>query len=67
MRPIMVIVVHLLSHEPFQMPLIQNDHMIKQVSSASFGIYHGYALLPCMEIAAYNFHLGLRAPVKPAR
>jgi hypothetical protein len=29
---------------------------------AGFSVQHGYALLPCMQIAPYNFHLGLLRP-----
>src|SRR5215470_12357174 len=35
MRPVMVVVADVLGQEPFQMPLIQNDHMIQQVSTAT--------------------------------
>jgi len=35
MRAVMVIVADILSHEPFQMPCVQNNHMIQQVSSAA--------------------------------
>ena len=27
-----------------------------------FRVHHGYGLLSCMQIAAYNFHLGLLVP-----
>ena len=29
---------------------------------AGFHVQHGYALLACMQIAAYNLHLGLLRP-----
>src|SRR5436190_15426160 len=29
---------------------------------AGFSVQHGYALLPCMQIAPYNFHLRLLRP-----
>jgi hypothetical protein len=28
----------------------------------AFGVHHGYGLLSCMQIPAYNFHLGLLRP-----
>jgi hypothetical protein len=35
MGPILVVVAHILSHQPLQMPLIHDDHMVQQVSSAT--------------------------------
>src|SRR5262249_21250454 len=35
MRPVMVVIADVLSHKPFQMPFVQNNHMIQQVSSAA--------------------------------
>src|ERR1700736_5238367 len=35
MRPILVVVAPILSHQPLQMPLVQDDHVIQQVSSAA--------------------------------
>ena len=35
MGPVLMIVADVLSHEPLQMPLVQNDHLIQQVSSAT--------------------------------
>src|ERR1700722_15815191 len=29
---------------------------------AGFGVHHGYGLLSCVQIAAYNFHLSLLRP-----
>src|SRR5271157_6475568 len=29
---------------------------------AGFGVHHGYGLLPCVQIATYNLHLGLLRP-----
>ena len=34
-RSILVVVGHVLRHQPFEMPLIQDDHVVKQVSSAT--------------------------------
>jgi hypothetical protein len=34
MRSVLVVAADVLSHEAFQMPLVQNDHMIQQVPSA---------------------------------
>ena len=35
MRPVVVVVADVLGHEPFPMPLIQNDHRIQHVSTAA--------------------------------
>ena len=35
MRPVLVVVAHILRHQPLQMPLIQDDHVVQQVSSAA--------------------------------
>src|ERR1700682_4107765 len=35
MSPILVVVEHVLRHQPFEMPLIQDDHVVKQVSSTT--------------------------------
>ncbi len=32
MNPVLVVVEHVFRHQPFEMPLIQDDHVIKQVS-----------------------------------
>lgn len=40
---------------PFMLQYFLSQH-------ARFGVDHGYALLPGMEIAAYNFLLGLLPP-----
>jgi len=33
MNPVLVVVEHVFRHQPFEMPLIQDDHVVKQVSS----------------------------------
>ena len=35
MRPIRVVVAHILNHQPLQMSLIEDDHVVEQVSSAA--------------------------------
>src|ERR1700758_4511005 len=35
MCPILVVVAHILSHQPLQMSLVQDDHVIQQVASAA--------------------------------
>ena len=35
MSPVLVVVEHVRRHQPFQMPLIQDDHVVKQVASAT--------------------------------
>jgi hypothetical protein len=34
-RPIFMIVANVLGHQPFEVPLIQNDHVFQQVSSTT--------------------------------
>src|SRR5215472_9603153 len=38
--------------------------MIKRLLGelSALGVHHGYGLLSCVQIAAYNFHLGLLHP-----
>jgi len=35
MRPVLVIVVQVSRHQPFEMPLIQDNHVVQQVASAT--------------------------------
>src|SRR5712692_393164 len=35
MRSVLVVVAHILSHQPFQVPLVQNNYVIQQVASAA--------------------------------
>src|SRR6266404_4052171 len=35
MRPVLVIVVQVRRHQPFEMPLIQDNHVVQQVASAT--------------------------------
>src|SRR5947208_4159554 len=35
MRPVLVIVVQVRGHQPFEMPLIQDNHVVQQVASAT--------------------------------
>ena len=35
MNPVLVVVEYVLRYQPFGMPLIQDDHVVKQVSSTS--------------------------------
>src|SRR5260370_3820360 len=35
MRPVLMVVEHVRRHEPFEMPLIQDDHVVQQVASAT--------------------------------
>ena len=35
MRPVLVIIEQVRRHQPFEMPLIQNDHVVQQVASAT--------------------------------
>src|SRR5713226_883157 len=46
MSPILVVVEHVLRHQPFEMPLIQDDHVVKQVSSATSNPALGNTVLP---------------------
>src|SRR5215469_12301235 len=46
MRPILVVVTNILSNQPFQMSLVQNDDRIQQVSAAAANPSLGNAVLP---------------------
>src|SRR3984893_13879895 len=46
MSPILVVVEHVFRHQPFEMPLIQDDHVVKQVSSATSNPALGNPVLP---------------------
>jgi len=46
MCPILVVVTDILSKQPFQMPLVQDDDMIQQVSAAAANPSLGNAVLP---------------------
>src|SRR5580700_11130069 len=46
MRPIVVVVADVLSHQSFQMPLVQNDPVIQQVSAAASHPAFRNAVLP---------------------
>jgi hypothetical protein len=35
MRPILMVVAHILAHQPFQVPLIQHDDVVQQVASTT--------------------------------
>src|SRR5260370_12296058 len=36
MSPVLMVVEHVGRHQPFEMPLIQDDHVVQQVASATF-------------------------------
>lgn len=46
MRPVFVIIADVLPHQAFQMPLIQNNYMVKQIASAVADPALGHAVLP---------------------
>ena len=46
MRPVFVIIANVLPHQAFQMPLIQNNYMVKQIASAVADPALGHAVLP---------------------
>ena len=55
MSPVIVVVTNLLIHQPFQMPLIENDHMIEQITTAIAYEALGHAILPrALERSAYR-------------
>src|ERR1700756_2281460 len=45
-RTVLLVVAHIFRHQPFQMPLIQDDHVIQQVSSAASHPTLGHSVLP---------------------
>ena len=46
MRPVVMIVMDVLGHQPFEMPLVQHDHMIEQVSAATTYEAFCHSVLP---------------------
>ena len=46
MGPVFVIIANVLPHQAFQMPLIQNNYMVKQIASAVADPALGHAVLP---------------------
>jgi hypothetical protein len=46
MSPVIVVVTNVLIHQPFQMPLIENDDMIEQITTAIAYEALGHAILP---------------------
>ena len=46
MSPVIVVITDVLVHEPFQVALVQNDHMVEQIAPAVADEPLGYAILP---------------------
>jgi hypothetical protein len=46
MRPVLVIIADVLVHQTFQMPLVQDNHMIEQITAAVADPTFGNAILP---------------------
>src|SRR5215469_3050474 len=46
MCPVLVVVAHILSHQPFQMSLVQDDDVVQQVSAATPYPTLGHSVLP---------------------
>ena len=56
-RPVVVVVANILVHEPFQMMLIEHDHMVEQVATAVADEALSNAVLPrAFERSANGFH-----------
>jgi len=45
-RPVVVVVTHVLVHQAFQMPFIENDHVVKQIVAAVADPALGDTVLP---------------------
>ena len=45
-RPIVMVVANILSHEPLEMPLVEDDHMVKQISPTVADEAFGDPVLP---------------------
>ena len=45
-RPIVVVIANVFIHEAFQVTLIENDHMVKEITSAGADPALGNAVLP---------------------
>ena len=46
MRPVVVMVADILAHQPFQMPSIENDHMVEEIPAAVADPTLGDTVLP---------------------
>src|SRR5580692_298321 len=46
MRPVVVIVADILVHQAFEMPFIDNDHMVEKIAATSTNPAFGNAVLP---------------------
>ncbi len=55
MSPVLVIVEQIQRHQPFQMPLIQDDHVVQQVAPATSN--------PAFRNSVLSFRLALDAEV----
>ena len=51
MRSVFVVIAHVLKHEPFQMPFIENDHVVEQIPAAATNPALGNAVLPRTPVA----------------
>ena len=62
MRAVLVIITDVLVHEAFQMPFVENDHMVEQISAAVADPTLRNAVLPR---ASETSLLGLDAEARP--
>jgi hypothetical protein len=51
MCPVVVVVTDVFVHQAFQMPFIENDHMVEQITVAVTGPTLGNAILPRTSVA----------------
>jgi hypothetical protein len=46
MRSVLTVIANVLIHQAFQMPFVENDHMVKEVPAAASDLTLGNAALP---------------------
>ena len=70
MRPVLVVVADVLVHQPLQMPYVQNDDVIQQISSAispqrsATPFCHGLRKLVCLGVMPKLFTVLMTSSLK---
>lgn len=57
MSPVIVVIANILGHEPFEMALVERDHVVEQIATAGTNETFGNAVLPrTLDRGADSFH-----------
>ena len=57
MRPVVVVVVNVLGHEPFQMFFVEHDHVVEKIAAAGGDEALSYTVLPrALKTGSLRFH-----------